>query len=143
MNVTREVIYDLLPGYFSGDISADTRALVEEFLRNDPEFSKMMERVKAAYGDRPAPAHPAAGARETFERARSFMHKQSELRGFVLACGLAAFLLVMFILIRLSGAHNPFPVFLAIGLMGAAAAAAVRYFKLIDDGPPRRTRSGV
>jgi hypothetical protein len=32
MNVTRDVIYDLLPGYFSGDLSPDTRALVDEFL---------------------------------------------------------------------------------------------------------------
>ena len=140
MNVTREVIYDLLPAYFSGDISPDTRALVEEFLRNDPEFSKMLERVRAAYGDRPATAIPATGAKETFERARSFMHKQSELRGFVLACGLAAFFLIMLFLIRVSGAHNTFPILLAIGLMGAAAAAAVKYFKLTDDGPPRRVR---
>jgi hypothetical protein len=141
MNVTREVIYDLLPGYFSGDICPDTRALVEEFLRNDPEFSKMMERVRAAYGDRPVSGHSATGAKETFERARGFMQKQSELRGFVLACGLAVFFLIMMFLIRVSGAHNVFPLFLAIGLMGAAAAAAVRYFKLTDDGPPRRMRS--
>ena len=140
MNVTREVIYDLLPGYFSGDISADTRALVEEFLKNDPEFSKMMERVRAAYGDRPAAGIPTTGAKETFERARNFMQKQSELRGFVLACGLAAFLLVMLALVRVSGAHNTFPLLLAIGLMGAAAAVAVKYFKLTDDGPPRRVR---
>ena len=31
MNVTREVIFDLLPVYFAGDASADTRALVEDF----------------------------------------------------------------------------------------------------------------
>lgn len=40
MNVTREVITDLLPLYFSGDAAPDTRALVEEFFRNDPEFAE-------------------------------------------------------------------------------------------------------
>ena len=32
MKITRDVIYDLLPGYFAGEVSADTRALVDEFL---------------------------------------------------------------------------------------------------------------
>ena len=39
MNVTRDVIYDLLPGYFAGDLSPDTRVLVDEFLAQDPEFA--------------------------------------------------------------------------------------------------------
>ena len=37
MKVTREVIYDLLPSYFAGDASDDTRALVEALLRHWPE----------------------------------------------------------------------------------------------------------
>ena len=40
MNVTREVINDLLPAYLYGEVSADTRALVEEFLEQDPEFAR-------------------------------------------------------------------------------------------------------
>ena len=40
MNITREVINDLLPAYVYGEVSADTRALVEEFLEQDPEFAK-------------------------------------------------------------------------------------------------------
>lgn len=39
MNVTREVIIDLLPVYFSGEASSDTRALVEDFFRSDPQFA--------------------------------------------------------------------------------------------------------
>ncbi len=41
MIVDREVIIDLLPAYFSGEASAATRALVEEYFRQDPEFEKM------------------------------------------------------------------------------------------------------
>ena len=40
MNITRKVINDLLPAYLCGEVSADTRALVEEFLEQDPEFAK-------------------------------------------------------------------------------------------------------
>ena len=43
MNVTREVISDLWPVYTSGEAGADTRALVEEFLREDPEFAKLLQ----------------------------------------------------------------------------------------------------
>jgi hypothetical protein len=40
MKVTREVMKDLLPLYFSGEASADTRTLVEEYFRENPEFER-------------------------------------------------------------------------------------------------------
>lgn len=43
MNVTREVILDLMPLYLAGDASPATRALVDEYLRQDPELA---ERVR-------------------------------------------------------------------------------------------------
>jgi hypothetical protein len=44
MNVSREVINDLWPVYAAGEASTDTRALVEAFLRQDPEFAELLER---------------------------------------------------------------------------------------------------
>jgi hypothetical protein len=41
MKVEREVIIDLLPAYFSGEASAATRALVEDYFRQDPAFEKL------------------------------------------------------------------------------------------------------
>jgi hypothetical protein len=41
MNVTRDVMNDLLPMYFSGEASEDTRTLVEEYFRENPEFERM------------------------------------------------------------------------------------------------------
>lgn len=38
MNVTREVIMDLIPIYLAGECSPATRALVEEYLQQDPEL---------------------------------------------------------------------------------------------------------
>jgi hypothetical protein len=40
MNLEREVIVDLLPAYFSGEASAATRALVEDYFRQNPDFEK-------------------------------------------------------------------------------------------------------
>ena len=42
MNITREVINDLWTVYATGEASADTRALVDEFLRQDPEFAGIL-----------------------------------------------------------------------------------------------------
>lgn len=40
MKVTRDVMNDLLPAYFSGEASKDTRTLVEEYFRENPEFER-------------------------------------------------------------------------------------------------------
>jgi hypothetical protein len=40
--VTREVISDLWPLYLSGDVSEDTRRLVDDFLAGDPELARTL-----------------------------------------------------------------------------------------------------
>jgi len=47
MNVTRQVIHDLWPVYAAGEASADTRALVEAFLRQDPAFARALQEQSA------------------------------------------------------------------------------------------------
>jgi hypothetical protein len=42
MKITRDVITDLLPVYLAGEASHDTRALIEEFLIEDPLFAKLI-----------------------------------------------------------------------------------------------------
>lgn len=42
MNITREVILDLLPVYLSGEASPATRALVEEYMKQDPELAQQI-----------------------------------------------------------------------------------------------------
>lgn len=41
MNLTREVVTDLLPVYFSGEASRDTKALVEDYFREHPDFEQI------------------------------------------------------------------------------------------------------
>ena len=45
MNPTRNVITDLLPLYFSGEASPDTKAMVEEYFKQDPDFERMARRM--------------------------------------------------------------------------------------------------
>jgi anti-sigma factor RsiW len=40
MNISRDVVKDLIVVYLSGDASADTRALVEAHLKTDPELAR-------------------------------------------------------------------------------------------------------
>ena len=57
MNVTREVILDLLPVYLSGEASPDTRTLVEEYIRQDAELA---DRIRILWADNLAKAVPPA-----------------------------------------------------------------------------------
>lgn len=41
INVTREVVTDLLPIYFAGEASGDTKTLVEDYFRQDPDFERV------------------------------------------------------------------------------------------------------
>jgi predicted anti-sigma-YlaC factor YlaD len=40
MNVARAVILDLLPLYLAGEVSAETRALVDEYLKHDADLAQ-------------------------------------------------------------------------------------------------------
>src|ERR1039457_111989 len=57
MNVTREVILDLLPVYLSGEASPATRTLVEEYMKQDAELA---QRIRLQWADIFAKAVPSA-----------------------------------------------------------------------------------
>jgi anti-sigma factor RsiW len=89
MKITRDVVYDLLPAYFAGELSADSRALIEEFFASDPEFGRMAERFRTLMEERSRPGVAATAAeqeRTSFDRVR----KRANLRFFALVWGLAA-----------------------------------------------------
>lgn len=43
MEISRDVILDLLPLYLAGEASASTNSLVEEYLETDPELSQLAQ----------------------------------------------------------------------------------------------------
>lgn len=65
MNITRDVVIDLLPVYESGEASADTRRLVDDFLKNDTEFARI---VRAARTPPATMATPVATPQMVEER---------------------------------------------------------------------------
>ena len=48
MQITRDVILDLLPLYCAGEVTVDTRTLVEEFLRQDPSLATQAAEIRRA-----------------------------------------------------------------------------------------------
>ena len=92
MKVTREVIYDLLPSYFAGDASHDTRALVEAYFETDPEFARMASRFQSLIADRQRSDAADAGTREreTFQCARTAAELPQKARASALGFGFAS-----------------------------------------------------
>jgi hypothetical protein len=89
MKVTQNVVHDLLPAYLAGEASADTVALVEEFLRLDPDLARTVEGLRAT----PLPEPPIA-LRPTQEKETLNMTKQLlRWRGILMA--LAIFLTLL------------------------------------------------
>lgn len=69
MNVTSNVVKDLLTVYLAGEAHADTRELVEEWLRDDPDLARQVERARRA--SLPAVAVPPPTAeKQALDRAR-------------------------------------------------------------------------
>ena len=92
MKVTRDVITDLLPLYFSDDASADTRALVDAYFAADPDFA----RHARAHPETNLP--PAASAQpieetemRTLQRTRKLLNLRATLQGLVIFLTLLPF----------------------------------------------------
>jgi len=78
MEVTRDIVIDLLPLYQSGEASKDTRAAIDEFLRKDPSLAQMASQD-------PGTIVPATGAseleRRTIARTRAAIRRRSWILG--------------------------------------------------------------
>ena len=56
MTIARSVIVDLWPAYASGEASQDTRALVDAFLRDDPELARQLREDPLGTLEAPMPS---------------------------------------------------------------------------------------
>jgi len=144
MTVTRNVIYDLLPAYFAGEVSADTRTLVDEFLETDPELRRMADRFRERLQDRTGLDFSDSGSdreRAVFQRAKArFKLRQATLAwvfGAVVGFGMAF----------LTGLRGPlglmnpgmiiglvFGVMAALTWMASTRPDAARWYRLFVDG---------
>lgn len=83
MNVTREVILDLLPLYLAGEASPATRALVEEYVKQDADLAQRihLQRADDFPGAVPSALPPDLELR-SIRRTRSLLGLQRWLFGF-------------------------------------------------------------
>ncbi len=85
MNVTRDVIADLLPLYQAGEASADTRALVEAFLAHDPELARRANESERRLRSMDASlAVPREVELQTIRRTRTMVKRRSILLSFAI-----------------------------------------------------------
>jgi len=132
MKITQNVIMDLLPVYLSGDASADTKDLIEEFTRHDPELGKIVDAQKREFGRqqellKPAGAPPADHELRTLVQTRSLMERQKWLMALALMLTGCPFSFVF------SGGHLAFMIVrdqpgLAVAFWFGAAVLWIQYF---------------
>lgn len=89
MNVTKDVIADLLPLYEAGEGSADTRALVEAYLQEHPGTLQSAS-VDAMLKSQPA-SLPERERRAALERTRSLIKWRTFFFAAALGCNLMTF----------------------------------------------------
>src|SRR4029077_14609636 len=134
MKITRDVIYDLLPAYFAGDVSADTRSLIEEFFVTDAAFGRMASRFKTLLEEKGARAQPetdAAREREAFDRTREAADLRVKARAaaFVWAsAGVCAWLIAVLTWNQRRGFLNPGAILGVFFLAGAVVAFLLSFY---------------
>ena len=84
MEVTRDVIDDLLPAYLSGEASADTRRLVEEFLRGDPDFERLVREGLSTELLRQPVALPPDRGKQALDLTKRLIKRQTWFLAFAL-----------------------------------------------------------
>lgn len=123
MNPTRDLITDLLPAYFSAEASADTRALVEEFFAQDPEFERMARRLAAGLNTVKSAVPPD---QDDLEK-RALMRTRTELRGKNISLGmvLAGLLAIVFLAANEGTRHSAGMTDYPLMVLGCVAVLAV------------------
>jgi anti-sigma factor RsiW len=86
MEITRDVILDLLPLYIAGEVSADSRHLVEKYLQADPELARLAERTAAINFDDDIPIPlDKEDQMEAYKEAKRMMLWKTIVEGAVVA----------------------------------------------------------
>jgi ferric-dicitrate binding protein FerR (iron transport regulator) len=91
MNVTKDIINDLLPLYAANECSGDTRALVEEYLQQNPRQAEELRRIMNT--PLPGAVPPAKNLAEThsFREARRRLGRRNWLMAPAIFFSLAPF----------------------------------------------------
>ena len=92
MTVTRDVIVDLLPLYLEGEVSTDTRSLVESYLEQDSELSEIAEQTLEALAGGPPHVDRKENGMKAYERAKRWMFLRTVAIAMIVSVTILAFL---------------------------------------------------
>ncbi len=92
MNVTKNIITDLLPLYYAEECSEDTKRLVEEYLQKNPELKEQAK----YYSQNPLPKQVPQSLNKNDEmkslvKTRKLLKVRSFVMGLAILCSLAPF----------------------------------------------------
>jgi anti-sigma factor RsiW len=91
MQITKDIVHDLLPVYLAGEASLDTRAVVEAYLAEDP---KLREIVAAARTEQVPPVEAPAGLeQQSLQRTRRLLGRKTVWLGCALVSSFAPVIL--------------------------------------------------
>jgi anti-sigma factor RsiW len=76
MNISRDIVKDLIPVYLAGDASADTQALVESYLKTDPELARDVTAARGTSLGLPATRPPTA-EKQTLDATRQLIKSRT------------------------------------------------------------------
>jgi ferric-dicitrate binding protein FerR (iron transport regulator) len=79
MNVTKDIINDLIPLYAANECSADTRALVQEYLQQNPQQAEELRRIINTPIPRAVPSGKGLDEVRAFREARRRLRRRSWL----------------------------------------------------------------
>jgi anti-sigma factor RsiW len=76
MNISRDVVKDLIPVYLAGDASADTQTIVESYLKTDPELAGDVAAARGTRLELPATRPPTA-EKQTLDATRELLKSRT------------------------------------------------------------------
>ena len=79
MNVTREIVKDLLPLYVAGEASEESRAAVEEWLRTDSELARLASELRDDAAPPLATGGPQASGQVALAVTKALLRRRSWL----------------------------------------------------------------
>ena len=89
MNVTTDIINDLMPLYAANECSADTRALVDDYLQRNPQQAEAFRKIVATTVPQPVPSAKSLDEMRSFREARLRLRRRSWLMAFAIFFSLA------------------------------------------------------
>lgn len=99
MEITRDIILDLLPVYVAGEASEDTRRLIEERMKTDPELADIVKESELGElpGDIPVPL-TKEDRMEAYKEAKRLMF----LKTIIFASMISGSLIVVLLIVLLA-----------------------------------------